>query len=63
MFYVKDIKHGYAIVCLYVDDMLIVNSDNKMITSTKNILNSRVDMKDMRLDDVILSIKTKRTIE
>ena len=32
-----------------------------MITSTKNILNSRFDMKDLGLDDVILRIKIKRT--
>ncbi|RVW87884.1 Retrovirus-related Pol polyprotein from transposon TNT 1-94 [Vitis vinifera] len=36
-----DTEHGYVIVCLYVDDMLIVGSDDKMITSTKNMLNSR----------------------
>ncbi|RVX20813.1 Retrovirus-related Pol polyprotein from transposon TNT 1-94 [Vitis vinifera] len=59
--YVKDTKHGYVIVCLYVDDMLIVGSDDKMITSTKNMLNSRFDMKDMGLADVILGIKIKRT--
>ncbi|RVW71630.1 Retrovirus-related Pol polyprotein from transposon TNT 1-94 [Vitis vinifera] len=59
--YVKDTEHGYVIVCLYVDDMLIVGSDDKMITSTKNMLNSRFDMKDMGLADVILGIKIKRT--
>ena len=59
--YVKDDEHGYVIVCLYVDDMLIVGSDDKMITSTKNMLNSRFDMKDMGLVDVILGIKIKRT--
>ena len=61
--YVKDMELGYVIVCLYVDDMLIVGSDNKMIASTKNILNSRFDMKDMGLADVILGIKIKRTSE
>ena len=59
--YVKDDEHGYVIVCLYVDDMLIVGSDDKMITSTKNMLNSRFDMKEMGLADVILGIKIKRT--
>ena len=59
--YVKEDEHGYVIVCLYVDDMLIVGNDGKMITSTKNILNSRFDMKDMGHDDVILEIKIKRT--
>ena len=32
-----------------------------MITSTKNMLNSKFDMKDMGLADVILGIKIKRT--
>ena len=59
--YVKDDEHGYVNVCLYVDDILIVGSDDKMITSTRNMLNSRFDMKDMRLADVILGIKIKRT--
>ena len=61
--YVKDIEHGYVIICLYVDDMLIVSSDDKMITSTKNMLNSRFDMKDLGLADVILGIKIKRTTD
>ena len=59
--YVKDTKLGYVIVCLYVDEMIIVGSDDKMISSTKNILNSRFAMKDMGLVDVILGIKIKRT--
>ena len=41
--------------------MLIIGSDDKMITSTKNMLNSRFDTKDMRLADVMLGIKIKRT--
>ena len=59
--YGKDTKHGYVIVGLYVDDVLIVDSDDKMITSTKNMLNSRFDMKDLGLVDVILRIKIRRT--
>ena len=57
--YVKDTEHGYVIVCLYVDDMLIVGSDDKMITYTKNMLNSMFDMKYLGLADVILGIKIK----
>ena len=41
--------------------MLIVGSDNKMITSTKNMLNSRFVMKELGRVDVILGIKIKRT--
>ena len=57
--YVKDTEHGYVIICLYIDDMLIVGSDDKIITSTTNMLNSRVDMKDLGIVDVILGIKLK----
>ena len=59
--YVKNIEHRYVIVCLYAYNMLIVGSDDKIITSTKNMLNSRFDMKDMGLADVILGIKIIRT--
>ena len=41
--------------------MLIVGSNEKMIKSTKDMLNSRFDMKDMSHADVILGIKIKRT--
>ena len=59
--YIKDIEHGYVIVCMCVDNMFIVGSDDKMIISTKNMLNSRFDMKYMGLADVILGIKLIRT--
>ena len=60
--YVKNTEHGYVIIYLYVDDMLIIDNDDKMIISTKNMLNSRFDMKDMGLVDVILRIKILRTL-
>ena len=59
--YVKYTELGSVIVYLYLDDMLIVGSDDKMIASTENMLNSRFDMKDMELANVILEIKIKRT--
>ncbi|KAJ9561442.1 hypothetical protein OSB04_006602 [Centaurea solstitialis] len=59
--YMKDTAHGYVILCLYVDDMLIIGSDDKMIRSTKDMLKSKFDMKDMDLADVILGIKITRT--
>ena len=52
--YVKDIEDGYVIVCLYLNDMLIVGSYDKMIIPTNNMLNSRFDMKYLGLVDVIL---------
>ncbi|GJR87318.1 retrovirus-related pol polyprotein from transposon TNT 1-94 [Tanacetum coccineum] len=59
--YVKDTSSGYVILCLYVDDMLIINSNGKMIKPTKDMLKSKFDMKDMGLADVILGIKIIRT--
>ena len=59
--YVKDTENGYVILCLYVHDMLIVGSDDKMIKSTREMLKSRFDMKDMGLANVILGIKISRT--
>ena len=35
--YVKDTKYGYVILCLYVDEMLIIGSDVKMVKYTKAI--------------------------
>ena len=59
--YVKDTPDGYVILCLYVDDMLIAGSNDKMIKSTKDILKARFDMKDMGLADVILGVQITRT--
>ena len=59
--YVKNTENGYVILCLYVDDMPIVGSDDNMIKSTKKMLNTSFDMKDMGLADVILGIKISRS--
>ncbi|CAH9115649.1 unnamed protein product [Cuscuta europaea] len=58
--YVKSTVDGYVILCLYVDDILIMGSNNQMINSTKSMLNSKFDMKDMGLADLILGIKIIR---
>ena len=39
------------------------DSDDKMIVSTKNMLNSRFDMKDKGPADVIVGIKIIRAID
>ena len=61
--YTKDTQNGYVMVCLYVDDMLIIGSNNEMIKTTKKILTSKFDMKDMGVADVILGIKISKTSE
>ena len=59
--YIKNIDQGYVIVCLYMDDMLIIGSSQNMIKSTKQMLNKRFDMKDMGVADVILGMKITKT--
>lgn len=61
--YTKNTQNGYVIVCLYVDDILIFGSNNDMIKSTKRILTSKFDMKDLGVADVILGIKISRTAQ
>ena len=59
--YIKNTVNGYVILFLYVDDMLIVGSDDEMIKSTNALLSTRFDMKDTGLADVILGVKILRT--
>ena len=33
--YVKNTENGYVILCLYVDDMLVIGSDDKIVKSTR----------------------------
>ncbi|KAM1096787.1 hypothetical protein ACFX19_014531 [Malus domestica] len=61
--YTKSTQEGYVIVCLYVDDMLIIGSNHEIIKSTERMLASKFDMKDMGVADVILGIKISRTSE
>lgn len=61
--YIKEIETGYFILCLYVDDTLIMGSAEKIIKSTKNMLNPKFNVKDLGLVDVILRIKITRIFE
>ena len=45
--YKKFSSDSGVIICLYVDDMLILETDIDVIKSTKNILSSNFDMKDL----------------
>jgi len=51
------------LLCLYVDDMLIIGSNKDVITQTKNMLSRKFDMKFMRLANVISGIKIIRHID
>lgn len=57
--YIKTHNNACTIVCLYVDDMLIMGTNKFIINSTKKMLHSSFDMKDSGLANVILGIKVR----
>ena len=59
--YVKNTKHGSVIICLYVDDMLIMGSNSEVIKTTKKMFNNKFNMKDLGVADVILGINISKT--
>ena len=59
--YVKNTEHGFVIICLYVDDILIMGSNNEVIKTTKEMFNNKFDMKDLGVANVILGIKISKT--
>ena len=59
--YIKITPNHIVIVCLYVDDMLIMSKDIADINATKRMLASKFDMKDLGVVDLILGIKIQRT--
>ena len=58
--YVKNTERGFVIICLYVDDILIMESNNEVIKTTKEMFNNKFDMKDLGVADVILGIKISK---
>jgi len=61
--YVKNTYKGYVIVCLYIDDMLILGNNDHIIKSTKKILTNKFDMKNLGVADIILGIQISRTYD
>ena len=61
--YVRNTNKRYVTVRLYVDDILIIGSNNDIIKTTKKMLNKHFDMKDMGIVDVILGMKITKTSE
>ena len=59
--YIKNIPNHEVIVCLYVDDMLIMSKNIDDINATKKMLSSKFDMKDLGVVDLILGIKILKT--
>lgn len=61
--YYKSDGGSCVIICLYVDDMLIMGTNLEIVNETKSFLASSFDMKDMGTADVILGIKITRTAD
>jgi hypothetical protein len=59
--YSKEIGSDCVIICLYVDDMLILGNNLSVVVKTKEFLSSQFEMKDLGEADVILGVKVIRT--
>ena len=58
--YIKNTLNHEVIVCLYVDNMLIISKNIIDINATKRMLSKSFDMKDLGVADFILGIKIYR---
>ena len=61
--YINKYTNSCVFVCLYVDDMLIMGTSKDVILSTKKLLSSMFDMKDLGQVDVILGVQIKKNNE
>lgn len=59
--YHKLVKNKYVILCLYVDDILILAHELETINEIKEFLFKKFDMKDLGEADEILGMKIIRT--
>jgi len=59
--YTKTVE--YSILYLYVDDMLIVETNIEVIKCTKKMLSKNFDIKDLGIANVILEIKITRILD
>jgi len=50
----------YVIICFYIDDMLILESNDHMIKSTKKLLIDKFDIKNLNIVDIILEIQISK---
>ena len=55
--YIKCSKNYFIILSLYIDDILIVGNDKKLIDVTKRWLSSNFEMKDMGEANYVLGVK------
>ena len=58
--YSKFTEHFGVIICIYVDDMLIIGTNMHGVNDTKSYLTSKFKMKDLGEVDTILGIKVRK---
>ena len=49
--YTKTVENTCIIICLYVNDMLILGTNIEVIKSTKQMLSNNFDMKDLGVEN------------
>ena len=59
--YFKNFGNEYIILCLYVDDILILRTSHNAIQRVKDYLSQNFDMKDLGPADMILGMKISKT--
>ena len=59
--YIKNVMNYVVIVCLYVDDMLIMSKEIDDINATKSMLSIKFDMEDLGVADLILGARIIKT--
>ncbi|KAK8936658.1 hypothetical protein KSP39_PZI012187 [Platanthera zijinensis] len=57
--YYRSMSNQTVIICLYVDDMLILGSDLAEVRDTKSALAKAFDMKDLGPVDTLLGLKVR----
>ena len=55
--YIKVVEEKVVVICLYVDDMLIIGTDLEIVKYTKEFLSAQFSMKYLGTADVILGNK------
>ncbi|KAJ6791386.1 Uncharacterized protein M6B38_244565 [Iris pallida] len=61
--YSKNTNKSCVILCLYVDDILILGSSLELINNTKNYLSNQFDMKDLGEANLILGMQVSKKKE
>ena len=55
--YHRSMSNKIVIICVYVDDMLILGSDHSVVSDVKATLTKEFDMKDLGIANTILGMK------